>query len=138
MNISEISINDINKGIIAKKYSNRGYTTNAQEVYISVTPKTKKRSTTVRFNYHFKWFKNFKFVTLSRVDDVLFLKLSNKNLDGTAYAISEKGGQKSLSTVVSGENADILADFAGLYELKEYDWQHSKEPIFYIEEGKKN
>lgn len=131
-----ISMNEIEKGIIRKTHSN-SYTTNSSDVYISVT-KPKKRSTTVRFNYHFKWFKNFKFVTLSRVDDVLFFKLSNENPDGIAYAISEKNGQKSLSTVVSGENADILADFAGLYELKEYDWQHSKEPIFYIEEGKKN
>lgn len=64
-----------------------------------------------------------------------FFKLSNENPDGIAYAISEKNGQKSLSTTVSGENADVLADFAGLYELKEYDWQHSKEPIFYIEKG---
>lgn len=65
-----ISMNEIKKGIIRKTHSN-SYTTNSSDVYISVT-KPKKRSTTVRFNYHFKWFKNFKFVTLSRVDDVLF------------------------------------------------------------------
>lgn len=129
-----ISMNEIEKGIIRKTHSN-SYTTNSSDVYISVTPKTKKRSTTVRFNYHFKWLKNFKFVTFSRVGNVLFFKLSNKNPDGTAYAISEKGSQKSLLTAVSGENADVLADFAGLYNFKEYDWQHSKEPIFYIEKG---
>lgn len=85
-----ISMNEIEKGIIRKTHSN-SYTTNSSDVYISVIPKTKKRSTTVRFNYHFKWFKNFKFVTFSRVGNVLFFKLSNKNPDGTAYAISEKG-----------------------------------------------
>ena len=115
-----------------RRTKRNAFTTNVADydVFISVSPATKKKSMIVRFNYRYKWIKNFNCVTLSRVDNNLFFIFSETDENGTAYAVSQKGS--STSTVISGPNANELKLFKGYYKFKEYDWTKSKNPIFYI------
>lgn len=130
MNKANISMNEILTNTL-KRTKGNAFTTKADyDVFISVSSATKNKSTIVRFNYRYKWIKNFNCVTLSRVGNNLFFIFSEIDESGTAYAVSKKGG--SISTSVSGINADKLADFKGFYKFNEYDWTKSKKPIFYI------
>lgn len=131
MNKINVSMNEILTNTL-KRTKGNAFTTNVADydVFISVSPATKKKSTIVRFNYRYKWIKNFNCVTLSRIGNNLFFIFSEIDENGTAYAVSKKGG--SISTSVSGINADKLADFKGFYKFNEYDWTKSKKPIFYI------
>lgn len=97
---------------------------------MSVSPATKKKRAIVRFNFRFKWVKNFNCVRLSRVGNNLYFIFSEVDKDGVAYAITRK--EHNFSTSISGKNANGLVDFKGFYKFKEYDWRKSKEPIFYI------
>lgn len=131
MNKINVSMNEILTNTL-KRTKGNAFTTNVADydVFISVSPATKNKSMIVRFNYHYKWIKNFNCVTLSRVGNNLFFIFSEIDENGTAYAVSKKGG--SISTSVSGINANKLADFKGFYKFNEYDWTKSKKPIFYI------
>ena len=126
-----ISIEEIRANILQRTRSN-GYNNGiaGYDVFVSVTPASKKKSAQVRFNFHYKWIKNFRCVTLSRVGNNLFFIFSEVDEDGTAYAVSKKTG--NTSTTVSGPNANELAAFKGYYKFNEYDWTKSKKPIFYI------
>lgn len=126
-----ISMDEISKGTLKKTKSN-SCTNNSvdYDVFVSVFPKNKKQSARVRFNYRFKWVKNFNCVTLSRVGNNLFFIFSETDENGTAYAVTKKGN--SLSTAVSGANTKELIPFKGYYKFKEYDWTKAKRPIFYI------
>lgn len=132
MNKMYVSMDEILTNALRRTHSN-GHTQRSADydVFISVTPASKKRSTQIRFNYHYKWIKNFNCVTLSRVGNNLFFVLSETDENGIAYAVSRKK-DKTMSTVVSGSNADKLIAFKGYYKFKIYDWTKSKNPIFYI------
>lgn len=132
----DISMDEILKNTVRRSAS-KGCTNNCgdYDIYISTTPATKKKSAKVRFNYRFKWVKNFNCVTLSRVGNNLFFIFSEVDEDGTAYAVTRK--DKSCSTSISGVNAEKLIDLKGYYRFKEYDWTKGKRPIFYISSEEK-
>lgn len=131
MNKVNVSMNEILTNTLRRTKRN-AFTTNVTDydVFISVSPASKKKSTIVRFNYRYKWINNFNCVTFSRVENNLFFIFSETDESGIAYAVSKKGG--SISTSVSGINADKLVDFKGYYKFKEYDWTKSRKPVFYV------
>lgn len=130
MNKMYVSMNEILTNALRRTHCNSHTQRADYDVFISVTPASKRRSAQVRLNFHYKWIKNFRCVTLSRVDNNLFFIFSETDENGTAYAVSQKGS--STSTVISGPNANELKLFKGYYKFKEYDWTKSKNPIFYI------
>ena len=130
MNKMDVSMNEILTNALRRTHCNSHTQRAYYDVFISVTPASKRRSAQVRLNFHYKWIKNFRCVTLSRVDNNLFFIFSETDENGTAYAVTQKGS--STSTVISGPNANELKLFKGYYKFKEYDWTKSKNPIFYI------
>ena len=130
MNKMYVSMNEILTNALRRTHCNSHTQRADYDVFISVIPASKRRSDQVRLNFHYKWIKNFRRVTLSRVDNNLFFIFSETDENGTAYAVSQKGS--STSTVISGPNANELKLFKGYYKFKEYDWTKSKNPIFYI------
>ena len=130
MNKMYVSMNEILTNALRRTHGNSHTQRADYDVFISVTPASKRRSAQVRLNFHYKWIKNFRCVTLSRVDNNLFFIFSETDENGTAYAVTQKGS--STSTVISGPNANELKLFKGYYKFKEYDWTKSKNPIFYI------
>ena len=130
MNKMYVSMNEILTNALRRTHCNSHTQRADYDVFISVTPASKRRSAQVRLNFHYKWIKNFRCVTLSRVDNNLFFIVSETDENGTAYAVSQK--VSSTSTVISGPNANELKLFKGYYKFKEYDWTKSKNPIFYI------
>ena len=91
MNKINVSMNEILTNTL-KRTKGNAFTTNVADydVFISVSPATKNKSMIVRFNYHYKWIKNFNCVTLSRVGNNLFFIFSEIDENGTAYAVSKK------------------------------------------------
>lgn len=128
-----LTLEELEKNIIPRTHSNghsrMPYTC---DVFISFFPATKKKSALIRLNYRHDVFKRFKFITFYRVENTLYFKLSNENVNGTAYAISAKKGQTTFSTQAVGVTAEKLKDFAGEHFISQYDWQHSQRPIFYV------
>ena len=61
MNKINVSMNEILTNTLRRTRGN-AFTTNVTDydVFVSVSQATKKRSTIVRFNYRYKWIKNFK------------------------------------------------------------------------------
>src|SRR5574344_203365 len=128
MEISTISFKEISKHIIPKNRQN-GYSNYVADIHITVTPATKKESAMTRLNYYHPHTKRFKYVTFYKYDGKLFMEFSNYNDDGKGYAISRKCN--SCATQLRGKTAEAIADFAGNYFIKQYDWQHNQNPIFY-------
>ena len=91
-------------------------------IYISVTPKTKNRSTVVRFNYHTSIFSLYRYVKFYKEGTRLYFNLSNVRSQG-AYAITRRVNKdneiRSYVTSISGSNADMLSGYAGIYDVQE-------------------
>lgn len=64
MNKMYVSMNEILTNALRRTHCNSHTQRADYDVFISVTPASKRRSAQVRLNFHYKWIKNFRCVTL--------------------------------------------------------------------------